>query len=93
MSSSNNLRRTLYAIASLLVAFVSAVLVVAGSTKWLPEGRGGVDYIVIPIVAFPVVWVTFALVLYAARRRARAWGVVGGVAAVHGGLIVYGFVA
>ena len=92
MLSRNNLHRTLYALASLLSAFIFSVFVIAGATKWLPEGAGGVDHIVIPILSFPVVWTVFALALYGARRRARAWTIVGSVAALNVGLIVYGFV-
>ena len=92
MSFRNNLGRTLYALLSLLAAFAGSVVVIAGATKWLPEGPGGVDHIVIPIVSFPVVWIVFALVLYAARRRARAWTILGGFTAIHAGVIVYGFV-
>lgn len=88
----NNVRRTLYTLASLFAAFLFAVVVVAGATKWLPAGRGGVNHIVIPTLAFPAVWTVFALVLYAVRRRARAWAVVGVLTAVHVGLIVHGLV-
>jgi len=87
----NRLRATGYALASLLLAFIFAIIVTAGSSKWLPQGAAGVNHIVFPIVVFPFVWAAFAIWLYGARRRLRAWLCVGGLTAVHIGLIVHGF--
>jgi len=86
-------RDTLYAVASLVAAFVVSVLMVAGATRWLPEGGAGIDHIVVPIILFPLIWISVALVLYAARRRVRAWTIVVVIATVHAGLVAYGFVA
>ncbi|HJL18808.1 MAG TPA: hypothetical protein RMH99_24310 [Sandaracinaceae bacterium LLY-WYZ-13_1] len=68
-----------------------ASIVTAGATKWLPAGRAGIDHIMVPIVAFPVVWVVFALVLYAARRRGVAWAAVAGLTAIHAALVAHGW--
>ena len=75
------------AFVSLFAALVLALVVAGGSTHWLPRGAAGIDHLVVPLVAFPVVWVAFALTLFAARRRARAWAVIGGLAALHALLI------
>ncbi|MEO0606111.1 MAG: hypothetical protein AAF211_32075 [Myxococcota bacterium] len=80
-----------YAIGSLFAAFVFAIVVTGGATQWLPEGAAGVDHIVLPIVGFPIVWIAMGLGLYAARRRALAWGIVGGITLVHALLIAYRF--
>lgn len=68
-----------------------ALVVIAGATKWLPQGDAGIDHIIVPIIAFPAVWVAFALTLYGARRPARAWAAICAVVAVHLVLIVLGF--
>ena len=81
----------LSAVGALLAAFVFAVIVTAGANQWIPAGRAGVDHIVIPIVVFPLIWVTFAVMLFAARSRGRAWAIVGGVTATHVALIIRSF--
>ena len=87
-------RRTavLYALACLVVPFALAVIVVAGATRWLPEGRAGIDHIVVPLAVFPVIWIAFVIPLYSASRRARAWTIVWGLSIVHAGLVAFGFV-
>jgi hypothetical protein len=82
---------TAYAISSLLAAFLFAVIVTAGATRWLPEGRAGVDHIILPILFFPLVWMAMALGLYAAPRRRRAWAIAGTVTAVHLAAAASGF--
>lgn len=72
-------REVTHSLASLLGAFVAAVLVVAAATRWLPSGEAGIDHIVVPIVGFPLVWIGFALPLYAARNRRRTWLIAGAV--------------
>ena len=84
-------RATGYAVTSLVGAFALAVLMVAGATKWFPEGRAGIDHIIVPIILFPLVWIALAVFLYATPRRARAWTIVGAVAVAHVGLVAYGF--
>ena len=91
LMSHPNVRSTAYALSCLLGAFVFSVLLVAGATKWLPEGRAGIDHIITPIVLFPLVWITLGLFLYIARRRARAWTIALILVIVHAGLVAYGF--
>jgi hypothetical protein len=63
-----------------LAALVVALLVVCGASVWLPAGRGGVDHLLLPAVAFPLIWVALALALFAGPHRRRARVVVGGLA-------------
>ncbi|MEM9460857.1 MAG: hypothetical protein AAGF11_42230 [Myxococcota bacterium] len=79
------------AVAALLFAFVAAIIVVAGSTRWLPPGRAGVDHVVFPLLAFPAIWIGFALVLFTARRPRRAWLTVVVITLAHGLLVAWGF--
>ena len=87
------LRATLYTLASLIAAFVVAVLVVAGGTRWLPEGRAGIDHIIVPIILVPLIWIVLAVSLYAARNRRAAWTIVAVIALINVGLAGYGFVS
>ena len=91
LPNSPRFRATSYALASLTAAFLVAVLVVAGATRWLPQGRAGIDHIVVPIVVFPLIWIVLAVALYAARRRSTAWAVVAVIALINVGLVGYGF--
>ena len=88
---SDAVKATLYGLGSLVGAFLCALIVAAGSTKWLPGGAAGIDHIVLPIIAFPLIWIAFALWLYGCQRRVKTWGYVGGITIAHLGLIVYGF--
>lgn len=78
------------AVAALLFAFVAAVIVVVGSTRWLPQGRAGIDHVVFPLLAFPAIWIAFALGLFAARRPRRAWLLAVVITLVHLLLVVSG---
>lgn len=78
---------------AVLAAFPFALAVTLGATRWLPAGPGGVDHVVLPAVLFPVVWVVFALYLYAARRRRQAWTVIAAISTLHALLAAYGFFA
>ncbi|MEM7138187.1 MAG: hypothetical protein AAF500_16525 [Myxococcota bacterium] len=88
---SSRIRPTVYALATLVAAFVVSVLIVAGATRWLPEGRAGIDHIVVPIIVFPIIWIVLSVSLYAARRPRRAWAITGAVALINIGLAGYGF--
>lgn len=88
---STALAAVLQALGTLLITLVFALVIIAGATKWLPPGAAGVNHIIIPIIAFPLVWIVCALALYGAERRGRAWAITGGVVLVHMVLIVIGF--
>jgi len=80
------------ALGTLLASLGFALVVIAGASKWLPPGDAGIDHIVVPIIAFPAVWITFALTLYGTERPRRAWAVAGGIVLLHLLLIALGFV-
>lgn len=89
--ASSRLHRTWAAAGALLAAFLFALIITLGATRWLPPGRGGIDHLVVPVVLFPLTWVALALPLHAARRRRLAWGLVGALTAVHAALVVSAF--
>lgn len=50
-----------------------ALLLVLGMTRWLPEGAGGVDHLVLPIILFPAVTVGLFLATLVVRSQRRLW--------------------
>jgi len=80
----------IYALLSLGLTFVAAIIIVAGATRWLPTGAAEIDHIVIPAVVFPLVWVTAALGVYGARYRLRAWGALAAIVFSQLGAILWG---
>lgn len=84
---------TLYAVAVLFVAFIFALIVSAGATKWVPPGTGGINHVLLPALAFPITWVWFSLWLYTSKRQARAWALSGLLGAVSLGAVVYGLMS
>ncbi|MEM9188115.1 MAG: hypothetical protein AAGF12_02975 [Myxococcota bacterium] len=62
-----------------VASFVCALIVMIGSTQWIPPGPGNVDNLVFPAIAFPLLWVGYVLVLTGSRRRRTAWLIVLGL--------------
>ncbi|WP_380804839.1 hypothetical protein [Sphingobium tyrosinilyticum] len=72
-------------------AVLVTVVVMAGMALWLPGGRAGIDNLVLPLVAAPLIWAT--LFFHACLDRS-----VGRIALValfllvsHGGLLAHKF--
>lgn len=42
-------------------ALGAAITVMLGMALWLPEGTGGIDQLVFPVMLFPVIWVALFL--------------------------------
>jgi len=50
---------------------------VAALSRWLPPGPAAIDDLVIPAIAFPLVWLACFMTLFASARPRRArWGAV-----------------
>jgi uncharacterized iron-regulated membrane protein len=58
-----------YFAGSLTLAFAVALAVALGAAACIPPGPGGVDHLVLPAVAFPLLWVALGLVPITARQR------------------------
>jgi len=69
------------------LALIAACLIMAGSALWVPPGAAQVNNLVLPIVLFPLLW--SALFLYACldKKLARAYTIIGTLAAVNGLLL------
>jgi hypothetical protein len=69
-------------------ALIAACLIMAGGALWIPPGTAQVDNLVFPIVLFPLLWT--ALFLYACldKNLARAYSIIGVLAAVNIVLLV-----
>ena len=62
------------------LAFVTAVLVMAGGAVWMPKGAAGVDNIVLPLVLFPVFWAALFFYACLVARVGRGFWLMGGLA-------------
>ncbi|WP_211234498.1 hypothetical protein [Solimonas soli] len=69
------------------LSFVTAALIMLGSTVWLPSGRAQIDNLVLPIVLFPLIWTALFLYALLARRLTRAYAVVGVLGGVNAALV------
>lgn len=55
-------------------AFVISILVMASFPLALPKGAGGVNHIVFPVLAFPLIWATLIILPVSTRNiRKMAW--------------------
>jgi len=64
------------------VALLVAVLSMAAAPLVLPPGRGGVDHLVLPVVAFPLIWAATVLYPVMTARPDRAAAMMGAILAV-----------
>ncbi|MEM7151290.1 MAG: hypothetical protein AAF799_00535 [Myxococcota bacterium] len=78
------------AVSCLTVSLLFALVVVSGATQYLPPGAANIDHVVVPLVAFPLVWVAFATYTFGARDRRRAWLVATAITMVHAAFIAHG---
>ncbi|SEA90545.1 hypothetical protein [Rubrimonas cliftonensis] len=64
------------------VALLLAVLSMAAAPLVLPPGRGGVDHLVLPVVAFPLIWAAAVLYPVMTARPGRAAAAMGAILAL-----------
>jgi hypothetical protein len=77
------LGRICHATLGVVGTFLVALLLVLGSSRWLPPGAGAVNHLVVPVVVFPLVWTGLILAVYVARRRGRMWAALALLGAGH----------
>ena len=71
------------------LAFLTAATVMAGGALWLPQGRAGIDHIVMPVVLFPAIWALLFFYTSLDHRLPRAWGLTVALLALNGGAIAW----
>lgn len=71
------------------VALAAALLAMAGGAVWIPPGRAAVDNLVLPVIAFPLLWSGLFLYACLERRLARAAFVLGALLAGNALLIAW----
>jgi len=74
-------------------AIVTAVVMMAGMTQWLPSGTAGIDNLVLPLVLLPILWAALFFHACLDRRLGRVAIVASGLLLVHAGLLAYAFTA
>lgn len=70
------------------LVLICSILIMGGALVWVPPGNGGVDHIVLPIVAYPAIWTALFFYACCERQLMRGYAIVGGLLAVHAVLIV-----
>lgn len=63
-------------------AFLISILVMASFPLVLPKGAGGVNHLVYPVLAFPLIWATLAILPVSTQRIAR-------MAVIYAGLLLF----
>ena len=81
-------RVQLYGAFCAVAAFIFSLVIVGGSTRYLPQGPAFLDNIVIPISVFPLLWVGHFLLMFSHRQRKRVWLCTGGNTCLHLALIL-----
>jgi hypothetical protein len=74
-------------------AIITAVVVMAGMTQWLPAGAAGIDNLILPLVLLPIIWAALFFHACLDRRLARVAIVAFSLLLVHAGLTAYTFAA
>lgn len=74
-------------------AVVTAIVVMAGMTLWLPVGAAGIDNLVLPLVLAPLIWAGLFFHACLDSKLARIALVAIGLLAIHGGLVAHKFLA
>lgn len=64
------------------VGFLISILVMASFPLFLPKGAGGVNHVVLPVLAFPFIWATLIILPVSTQR-------VGKMALIYAGLLLF----
>jgi hypothetical protein len=68
------------------LAFLTAGVIMAGGTAWLPKGAAQIDNIVLPIGFFPLIWAAVFFYTSLDRKLGRAYLVTFALLLVNAGL-------
>lgn len=74
------------------VAFILAVLVMLGMAIWFPRGAAGLNNVVLPLVAFPLIWAVIFFYAYLDRNTKRVALAFSCVALAHAVLLIDHFI-
>lgn len=69
------------------LALMAAVVTIAAMPHWVPEGAGRIDNLVLPVIAFPLIWAVAFFYACLADNIPRAAKVLTAVAAVQVAII------
>ena len=74
-------------------AFLLAVMVMLGMSIWFPKGAAELDNLVLPMIAFPLIWAVMFFYAYLNHSIKRIGLVFAAVAVVHIALLAYHFMS
>jgi hypothetical protein len=55
----------------------------AGMSLWLPQGRAGIDHLVLPLILFPLIWATLFFYAVLETQKLRLYTVMTMVLLLH----------
>lgn len=64
------------------MGFLISILIMASFPLFLPKGAGGVNHVVLPVLAFPFIWATLIILPVSTRK-------VGKMALIYAGLLLF----
>ena len=70
------------------LALLAAIVTLAAMPHWMPEGAGRVDNLVLPIIAFPLIWATVFFYGCLTEDLRRAASVLAGLIAAQFAIVV-----
>jgi len=73
------------------VAFILSVLVMLGMAIWFPGGAADLNNVVLPMIAFPLIWAVIFFYAYLDRNMKRVALVFCCIALVHAALLITHF--
>jgi hypothetical protein len=74
------------------MAVISALVMMAGMTQWLPGGDAGIDNLVLPLLLVPLLWAGFFFHACLDSRLSRVAILSIGLTMVHAGMVADRFV-
>lgn len=72
-------------------AVITALVMMAGMSLWLPGGAAGIDNLVLPLVLMPLIWAILFFHACLDSSLGRVALIAAGLIVVHAGLVAYRF--
>lgn len=72
------------------LAFVLAILSMASLPHGLPEGRGGIDHLVFPVLLFPLIWAVMIVLPLLPEQPGRVLVLYGSIILAEAASIAFG---
>lgn len=54
------------------VTLIVSIFIMAAMSLWLPQGKAGIDHLVVPLILFPLIWAAVFFYVILEKRMKRA---------------------